>query len=82
MAKVVLTRRALKDLEKLDGQAKRRILEKLRLNSQDPLEHSVKLTDSKLGTYRYRVGDYRIIFDLEGETLIVLRVGHRREIYS
>ncbi|HSS48903.1 MAG TPA: type II toxin-antitoxin system RelE/ParE family toxin [Thermoanaerobaculia bacterium] len=82
MAKVVLTRRALKDLEKLDGQAKRRILEKLRLNAQEPLEHSVKLTDSKLGTYRYRVGDYRIIFDLEGETLIVLRVGHRREIYS
>jgi len=82
MAKVVLTRRALKDLEKLDAQAKRRILEKLRLNAQDPLEHSVKLTDSKLGTYRYRVGDYRIIFDLEGETLIVLRVGHRREIYS
>lgn len=82
MAKVVLTRRAMKDLEKLDGQAKRRILEKLQLNAQDPLEHSVKLTDSKLGTYRYRVGDYRIIFDLEGEALIVLRVGHRREIYS
>jgi mRNA-degrading endonuclease RelE of RelBE toxin-antitoxin system len=42
MAKVILARRAMKDLEKLDGQAKRRI---------------------------------------EGEALIVLRVGHRREIY-
>ncbi|HYX24661.1 MAG TPA: type II toxin-antitoxin system RelE/ParE family toxin [Thermoanaerobaculia bacterium] len=81
MAKVVLTRRAAKDLEELDSQTKRRILEKLQMNAANPLQQSVKLTASKLGTYRYRVGDYRIIFDLEGDILTVLRVGHRREIY-
>jgi mRNA interferase RelE/StbE len=82
MAKVVLTRRAVKDLEKLDDQTRKRILEKLRTNAADPLQQSIKLTASKLGTYRYRVGDYRIIFDLEDDTVIVLRVGNRREIYS
>ena len=82
MAKVVLTRRAVKDLEKLDDQTRKRILEKLRTNATDPLQQSIKLTASKLGTYRYRVGDYRIIFDLEDDTVIVLRIGNRREIYS
>jgi mRNA interferase RelE/StbE len=82
MAKVVLTRRAVKDLEKLDDQTRKRILEKLRTNAEDPLQQSIKLTASKLGTYRYRVGDYRIIFDLEDDTITVLRVGNRREIYS
>ncbi len=39
------------------------------------------MTDSSLGSYRFRVGDYRVIFDLEGEEIVVLRVGHRKEIY-
>lgn len=82
MAKVVLTRRAVKDLEGLDNQTRKRILEKLQANAQDPLQQSVKLTVPKLGTYRYRIGDYRVIFDLEDDTVIVLRVGNRRDIYS
>ena len=40
-----------------------------------------RLTESELGSYRFRVGDYRVIFDLEGDEIVVLRVGHRREIY-
>ncbi|MBC8254135.1 MAG: type II toxin-antitoxin system RelE/ParE family toxin [Ardenticatenia bacterium] len=39
------------------------------------------MTDSKLGTYRFRVGDYRVIFDVEDDKVIILRVGHRRDIY-
>jgi mRNA interferase RelE/StbE len=40
------------------------------------------LTDSSLGSYRFRVGDYRIIFDIEGQDIVVLRIGHRRELYK
>lgn len=32
--------------------------------------------------FRLRVGDWRLIFDQEGETIIVMSVGHRREIYD
>ncbi len=35
--------------------------------------------DSTLGTYRFRVGDYRIVFDIEDTTIIILRVGHRKK---
>jgi mRNA interferase RelE/StbE len=82
MAEVVLTRRAMKDLDGLDAQTRKRTLEKLRANAVNPLQNSTKLTTPRLGTYRYRIGDYRIIFDLEKDTVIVLRIGHRKEIYS
>jgi mRNA interferase RelE/StbE len=82
MAKVVFTRKAAKDLKGLDNQIRRRILEKLQANAVDPLEHSARLTASKLGTYRYRIGDYRVLFDLEDDTVFVLHIGHRRDIYE
>ncbi|HEV8581472.1 MAG TPA: type II toxin-antitoxin system RelE/ParE family toxin [Thermoanaerobaculia bacterium] len=82
MAEVVLTRRALRDLKGLDTQTRNRVLERLQQAALDPLQNSIKLTAARLGTYRYRVGDYRIIFDFEGDTVIVLRIGNRKDIYS
>ena len=82
MAEVVVTRRAERDLQRLDPPIQRRILEKLKELTEDPLRHASKLTDTKIGSFRFRVGDYRAIFDFEDDTVVVLRVGHRREIYS
>ncbi len=48
---------------------------------RDPLRYAEKLTDPKLGSFRFRIGDYRVAFDLQGDDIVVLRVGHRREIY-
>ncbi|GAH22209.1 unnamed protein product [marine sediment metagenome] len=36
----------------------------------------------KLGSYRFRIGDHRVIFDLEDNKIIILRVGHRDKIYK
>jgi mRNA interferase RelE/StbE len=47
-----------------------------------PLDFAETLKSSDLGTYRFRIGDYRVIFDIEGNDVVVLRVGHRREIYK
>ncbi len=49
--------------------------------AEDPLSYAVKLKDSRLGTYRFRIGDYRVIFDIEDDEIVILRVGHRRDIY-
>ncbi|CAI4029947.1 hypothetical protein DNFV4_00367 [Nitrospira tepida] len=49
---------------------------------ENPLAHAESLKDSDLGSYRFRIGDYRIIFDLQGKKIVVLRVGHRGEIYK
>jgi len=48
----------------------------------DPFSYCTKLSDTKIGTYRFRIGDFRVIFDIDQENLVILRVGHRREIYK
>lgn len=81
MYKILLTKRALKDLGKIDSESKIRIGEKLKVLTNDPFGSSKKLSSAIIGTYRYRVGDYRIIFDIEDDKVIELRVGHRKDIY-
>jgi mRNA interferase RelE/StbE len=46
------------------------------------LTYAEPLKQSDLGSYRFRIGDYRVVFDLDGEKIVVLRVGHRRDIYK
>ncbi len=78
---LVYTNRADKDIQKLPPEIKKRIGKALLRYEQDPHKYAETLRDSKLGTYRFRIGDYRVIFDLEGSEVVVLRVGHRRDIY-
>ena len=75
---------AEKQFGKLDSQIQVRIIKKLEfiISTNNPLDFADTLTQSKIGQYRFRIGDYRVIFDVEGETIIILSVGHRREIYK
>ena len=78
---------AVKDLKKLDKQVQARILDFLRerlARLDNPRELGDPLAGSKLGNYwKYRVGDWRIICDLQDQRIVVrvLRVGNRREVY-
>jgi len=65
---------------RLPSAVQARLQAKLCVYTTDPLRYAVKLTDASIGTYRFRIGDYRIVFDLVNEE-IVLAVGHRKEIY-
>jgi mRNA interferase RelE/StbE len=78
--RLVYTRRAEKDIKRLESNTKERVGKALLRYSEDPMKFAEKLSDPILGEYRFRVGDYRVIFDLEGNEIVVLRVGHRREI--
>ena len=84
MFSYVFKSRALKDLYKLPKDIQRRIMNKIDyfVSSGVPLSFAENLVNFEIGQYRFRVGDYRIIFDLEGEKLIILTMGHRREIYK
>ena len=84
---IKLTDTALRQLEKLDKNLQRRIW-KFLYERIAPLENprsiGVALQGQRLGEFwRYRVGDYRIVAKVEDEGLVVLvlRIGHRREIY-
>ena len=78
---LIYTRRADKGIAKLDPAIKRQLGKAILKLQENPVEHSEKLTDPLIGTYRYRIGDYRIIFDIDGDNVVILRVGHRKEIY-
>lgn len=79
---LVYTQRAEKDIRGLDLRIKERIGKTLLRYKNDPLTYAEKLTDPRLGSYRFRIGDFRVVFDLEENKIIVLRVGHRRDIYK
>ncbi len=84
MYKIVFRPQAEKELKKLPVSFQLQIVNKLKyfLSFSDPLHFASSLKDHDLGGYRFRIGNYRVIFDMEGETLIILSVGHRREIYK
>jgi mRNA interferase RelE/StbE len=78
---IAFSRSAWRRWRKLPQDVQARLKQKLLRCSADPLKYAVKLSDPRIGQYRFRIGDYRIIFDLADDTLYVLEVGHRREIY-
>jgi len=80
--KLVYTKTAAHDIKKLDPAAKKRIKKKIEGFITKPFFYATKLTHSALGQYRWRVVNYRIIFDTTHHTIIILRIGHRREIYK
>lgn len=77
------TSHSFKQLQKLPPEIQRRIIKKLDYFCKtNPVARADKLTDPKLGSFRFRIGDYRLVFDLEDEMVItILLVGHRKEVY-
>ncbi|MBI4381252.1 MAG: type II toxin-antitoxin system RelE/ParE family toxin [candidate division NC10 bacterium] len=62
--RLVYTRRADRDIQGLDPDIRERLGKALLRYEEDPLRHAEKLTQSVLGSYRFRIGDYRVVFDL------------------
>jgi len=77
---VDLKPRAEKDLRNLSRQDQQRIVEKLRL-ARDDLHGDIKRLVQFQPTYRLRVGNYRVLFEIESDKIVVYRVLHRREAY-
>jgi len=85
--KIELSATAARELDKLDAPQAKRILKflKERLSPlENPRSIGQALRGSEFGEFwKYRVGDYRLICRIEDDRLLilVLRVGHRREVY-
>jgi len=78
---------AVKELRKLDRHTQQEILRYLReriTTDEDPRRFGKPLSRELAGLWRYRVRNYRIISTIEDNTLIVLvlRVGHRKDVYD
>lgn len=82
--KVIFTKEAYKDVEKLDKTIKYQMYKKfLYFKDLDDIKVvAKKLHNHEVGEYRLRVGNFRIIFDLDKHTIIVLRIMHRKDVYK
>ncbi|MFU8861324.1 MAG: type II toxin-antitoxin system RelE family toxin [Cyclonatronaceae bacterium] len=85
--KVEFDNRARKELRKLDSEAQSRILKWLRNNlatDEDPRRMGKSLKGRMKGLWRYRVGDYRIISQIQDENILILvvRIGQRGDIFE
>lgn len=84
---VVFTEKALKSLKKMDKYISSLIIGWVEKNLQgctDPRQFGKGLTANRSGQWRYRVGDYRLLADIQDEKIIILiiNIGHRRDVYE
>ncbi len=84
--KIVFSKKALKQIKKIDKHSASLIIGWLRKNIEgcsDPRKFGKALTANRRGQWRYRIGDYRIIAEIQDDKIIVLvlEIGHRRNIY-
>ena len=83
MPKVEWDTEALEDLQKIDRPIAKRILHKITWFAQ----HFDTITPESLsgdmsGHFKLRIGDWRVVYLIEKETIVIKAVGHRREIYK
>lgn len=85
--KILFTERAKKQLKKLDKHIVALIIGWLEKNIEgcdNPRAHGKGLVENKSGQWRYRIGDYRVMCEIQDREVVVLvlEIGHRREIYN
>lgn len=73
--------KAIKDLKKITSSERDKIIGKIELLS-DNLTGDVKKLTNFSEKYRFRVGNYRVLFNIEYDTITIYRILHRREVYK
>ncbi len=83
---VIFTPEAQADLRRIASAIRARLLDKLEWMGENAelIQHQALQGDEWKGCFKYRVGDYRIVYRLDHPTtkLTVLKTGHRREVYK
>jgi len=80
---IQFTSRARRDLEGLDRAVQRRLRTHIDRLAANPIPAGAKKLQGGEPYYRIRVGDYRVVYQVEGKQLVVIvvKIGHRKEVY-
>ena len=84
---VEFSKSALKEFKKMDRGIAAMILGWVRKNlegCENPRQHGKGLTANRSGQWRYRIGDYRLIAEIQEDRIVILilHIGHRSEVYN
>ena len=72
---------ALDDLDRLPARERSQILRKIERLERGLLGNIKRLHEAE-ASYRLRMGDYRILFDIEGDVMVIRRIGNRKDVYD
>lgn len=81
--RIEFTRSAEKDLRRIERSSVSAIYDAIEHLADDPRPHGVKKLAGADRTYRIRIGDYRVVYEIEDNFLLILliRIGHRKDVY-
>lgn len=84
MYNVYFTPQSKRDFKKLPKDIQRRIIIKIKffVLQKDPVSFSKPLVNLPPSTHRFRIGNYRIVFYISGNSLYIDRIKHRKEVYN
>ncbi len=80
--KIAFKKSVSRDLKKIDKEQVKKILNKIEAELPQKAETLSTLTGKFSGLRKFRVGDFRVIFSIIGDTALVLRIRHRKEVYK
>ena len=80
--KIAFKKSVSRDLKKIDKEQIKKILNKVETELSQKAETLPTLTGKFSGLRKFRVGNFRVIFSIIGDTALVLRIGHRKEVYK
>ncbi len=75
------TNYALKNLDEFELFLQKRIVRKVEEFANSGVFHGIKRVQGYEKMYRLRAGDYRVIFELNNNLIVILKIGHRKNIY-
>ena len=79
--KIAFKKSVARDLKKIDKDQADKILKKIEDELPEKAETFPTLTGKFSGLRKFRVGDYRVVYSILGNTALILRIKHRREAY-
>jgi len=73
---------AIKDLKKIDKSTSKKILYKIKNLEYYPDISNIKKLKNHYPPMRYRIGDYRVLFEIVDDTIVVVNIKHRKDAYQ
>jgi len=79
--KIIFNEEAIKNLKKINRQTTQFLLKKIENLKKYPSLTNIKKLKNHYPPYRYRIGTYRVLFDIENENIIIFKIVHRKDAY-
>ena len=79
---VQLVRSARKELENLNIKLQDRLLAAISILAENPRPAGCKKLKGETGSFRIRVGHYRVVYEISGNIVVIIRIRHRKDAYQ